>query len=155
MEKRKNSRFPKEAYIAITTVYEQLKGIKLQGSEHLPIQQATKTMFMNERTIKEIVGCMEVCNERYSEWTMNTVKMKMAEFVAGNLKLEKLKKFYYNNQRAIMKFGKVMIQCSDGELREYNDLISKLEVREESISWPKTKSEEDMESYFASKIKIN
>ena len=155
MDTRKNTKFPKEAYAGVIDEYEKLKGIKLQGSEHLPIQQAIKTMFMNERTIKEIVGCMDICNERYSEWTMNTVKMKLPEFVAGNLEMTKLKTFYYENQRAIMKFGKVMIQCSDGELRGFNDLVSKLEVREESISWPKTKSEEEMETYFASKININ
>lgn len=85
--KRTEQSFKKEEYNSILEEYQKLKGIKLQGAEFLPYQQAIKTMFMSGRTKDNIIACMKWLAEGREEWmenwTIKTAKMKMPEFIAG------------------------------------------------------------------------
>jgi len=89
--KRKSFKYPKEWYNQVITKYQLLKGIQLQGEEFKPIQQVCKTMFMSNRTPKQIISCMEWIanseNEAYQSWTIRTIKIKLPEFLAGKLNL--------------------------------------------------------------------
>ena len=42
-------------------------------------------MFENGRTVEQIIQTMHSCQELYEDWTMNTVRMKIADVVAGKL----------------------------------------------------------------------
>jgi len=89
--KRKSFKYPKEWYNQVITKYQFLKGIQLQGEEFKPVQQVCKTMFMSNRTPKQIISCMEWIanseNEAYQSWTIRTIKIKLPEFLAGKLNL--------------------------------------------------------------------
>ena len=81
-QNRKTTSFKKEDYKQIMDEYELLKGISLQGSEYLPIQQAIKTMFLDGRSKEDIIQVMRmVAKQDYLDWTIRTVKMKMPEFI--------------------------------------------------------------------------
>lgn len=93
--KRKDITFKSEDYKKVIAKYEKLKGVKFQGREYEPIQQEVKTMFLSGRQAKDIVACMEwfaemaAKGEKNYEWTANwtikTVRFKIAEFLAGRL----------------------------------------------------------------------
>jgi hypothetical protein len=92
---RKDNKFKKEDYDEIIKEYQTIKGITLQGNEFLPVQQAIKTMFVSKRTKEEIINCMKWFDEKSKSddknlvwtknWTINTIKIKMPEFLAGKL----------------------------------------------------------------------
>ncbi len=88
---RKQTVFPAEAYTAVTEAYKRLKGIAPQGDEWKPIQQGIKTMFRSGRSPEEIVRFMEALAQSdltwASSWTLDTVRKKLPEFLAGKLKL--------------------------------------------------------------------
>jgi len=88
-KKRKDFVFPKADYDKVIKEYEQLKNIKHQGDEYKPVQQAIKTMFKSGRTVADIITCMRWFGgsreEWTNNWTINTVKKKMAEFKGGSL----------------------------------------------------------------------
>lgn len=88
--KRKDIEFSKEDYKKVVSAYENLKGIKPQGGEYLPIQQTIKTMFMSGRTPEQIISCMEWFAdseaEIWEQWNIKTVKLKLPEFLSGKLK---------------------------------------------------------------------
>jgi len=89
--KRKNLKYPKDDYNKIINAYQELKNIKLKGPEFSPIQQAIKTMFMSGRSVKEIIACMEFMAEDdflKDKWTIRTIRLKIPEFMAGNLEEE-------------------------------------------------------------------
>ena len=52
-------------------------------------------MFLSDRTPEQIIGCMEALEksgeEWTSNWTMDTVRRKLPEFVAGRLFVTKHK----------------------------------------------------------------
>ena len=77
--------FPKENYIKITEAYKSIKGVEPQGNEWLPIQQEIRIMFENGRTVEQIIQAMHTCQELYEDWTMNTVRMKIADIVANRI----------------------------------------------------------------------
>lgn len=86
---RKDESYPKEDYDEIIERFQELKGMKLSGSEFKPIQQDIKTMFMNGREKGDIMDLMEWLEENdqawSKNWNMGTVKKKIPEWVAGNL----------------------------------------------------------------------
>jgi len=85
--KRRKISFKKKDYNLILEEYQRLKGISLQGEERRPVEQAIKTMFMSQRTPKQIIACMKwlasLPEEWAQKWTINTVRKKLPEFVAG------------------------------------------------------------------------
>lgn len=86
--KRDQIKFSQKDYEKVINTYQEIKGIKLVGNEFLPVQQAVKTMFMCERKPSEIIQCMKwMSKDRFYKlsWTINTVKMKLPEFLAGKL----------------------------------------------------------------------
>jgi len=89
--KRSTTKYPPEDYTTVTEAYKRLKGVTPQGDEWRPIQQTIKSMFMDGRTIEQIVGFMEALSTSQLEWaqnwTMRTVRMKLPEWVAGKLDL--------------------------------------------------------------------
>jgi len=104
--KRASSTYPKKWYNDCIATYQRLKGIKLQGDEYKPVQQALKTMFMSGRKPDDIIRCMEflAADKFYrAVWTINTVKLKLPEFLAGALdperylSQEELKELYYQS----------------------------------------------------------
>lgn len=87
---RNNISYKKEDYNTIIDKYQQLKEVTLVGDEFLPIQQSIKTMFRSGRKPKEIIDCMKFFassnEEIWQQWTINTVKIKLPEFLSGKLK---------------------------------------------------------------------
>lgn len=91
--------FPRSDYIKIHEAYEKYKGIIPRGKEWDPIDRDIKLMFRSERTPEQIISFMDwfawaveasVGGVRKYEWvrgwTIKTVRMKIAEFVAGKFK---------------------------------------------------------------------
>jgi hypothetical protein len=89
--KRSEKSFPPENYTTVTEAYKTLKGVEPQGDEWKPIQQTVKSMFLDGRTVDQIVGFMQALTDSPLEWTdnwtMKTVRMKLAEWLAGKLDL--------------------------------------------------------------------
>jgi hypothetical protein len=91
---RKSVKFPEEWYTKVLASYQTLKGIALQGNEFQPVRQTIKTMFLSGRTPSEIADCMRFFQSSvegdpssiWAQWNINTVKMKLPEFLAGKLK---------------------------------------------------------------------
>lgn len=85
--KRKNISFKRKDYSLVLEAYQRLKGIRLQGEEYKPVKQAIKSMFLSGRTPEQIIDCMEwfasLKEDWAKNWTINTVRKKMPEFVAG------------------------------------------------------------------------
>lgn len=78
--KRKGVKFPAKDYTRILGEYQRLKEMKLQGSEYQPVKQTIKTMFMDGRSVEQILAVMRYVAELdYSDWTIRTVKMKLPE----------------------------------------------------------------------------
>lgn len=77
--------FPRESYDQVTEAYKAIKGVQPQGKEWLPIQRDIKLMFESGRTPEQIIEAMHVCREKYDDWTMTTVRMKIADISAGQL----------------------------------------------------------------------
>jgi len=89
--KRKEIKFPKEDYERVLNKYQKLKGIELKGKEFDPIIQEIKTMFMSERKPEEIIACMDWMNEDefyQNKWTIKTIRLKLPEYLSGNLEEE-------------------------------------------------------------------
>ncbi len=88
---RKQIKFPKESRIKVEKSYKTLRKIEPQGKEWLPIQQTIKTMFMSNRSVKDIIGCMAWLagnSEEWMEnWTIRTVKLKMPFYIANREKI--------------------------------------------------------------------
>ncbi len=92
---RKEITFNNDDYKKVIVSYEELKGIKFQGPEYKPIQQDIKTMFLSNRKPEEIIRCMKWFKEKseseerkyewVKSWTIRTIKLKIAEFLAGKL----------------------------------------------------------------------
>lgn len=92
---RKEMKFKPDDYNKVIAFYEQLKEVKFQGREYKPIQQDIKTMFMSGRKPDEIIRCMKWFKEKsengekkyewVGSWTIKTIRLKIAEFLAGKL----------------------------------------------------------------------
>ena len=90
---RKDITFKRRAMDQVAQAYQKIKGINPQGKEWFPILQSIKTMFMSGRRPEEIISFMKWLNESEEEWTrnwtINTVRLKLPEFLAGKLQKEK------------------------------------------------------------------
>lgn len=92
---RKSTSFLKSDYERVIKKYEELKGVQFNGNEYLPIQQAIKSMFISKRSADDIIRCMKWFSEKAKSgdrkyiwtenWTIKTIKIKIAEFLAGKL----------------------------------------------------------------------
>ena len=92
---RKSIKFPKSDYDRVIKKYEELKGVQFSGKEYEPIQQSIKTMFMSSRSADDIIRCMGWFAEKSKSgdkkyvwtenWTINTIKIKLPEFLAKKL----------------------------------------------------------------------
>lgn len=91
--KRRRRVFPKAHYNLILREYQRLKGIKLGGYEAKPILQAVKSMFLDNRTVEQIIHCMRWFAKSKQEWTkywtIHTIQKKLPEFLAGKLEERK------------------------------------------------------------------
>jgi biotin operon repressor len=85
-------KYPKEEYTKVLNAYQKIKEVKLQGAEFLPIMREIKIMFKSARKADEIIEALEVCNDNYEDWSMNTVRMKIADVISGKLKSKTHKK---------------------------------------------------------------
>ncbi len=92
---RNSVKYNQEDYDEILDAYQDIKGVDLNGPEYAPRQQTIKTMFMAGREPEQIISFMEWLDDSDEEWTNNwtlkTVKQKIPEFVAGELKGRKSK----------------------------------------------------------------
>ena len=77
--------FPREEYVKVTEAYKRIKQVSPAGDEWLPIAREIKLIFKATRTAEEIIKTMEICETNYDDWSMNTVRMKIADVVSGNL----------------------------------------------------------------------
>lgn len=92
---RKSFTFSKKDYDEILEKYQQLKGIQLQGKEFEPVMQNIKTMFMSQRSVKDIIACMEWFAEKAEtedreyfwtkNWTIKTIRLKLPEFLGQKI----------------------------------------------------------------------
>jgi len=98
--KRKEVSFKKSEMDRVIKAYEKLKGVQFNGREYLPIQQAIKTMFMSNRSADDIINCMRWFAEKAKSgekeyiwtknWTINTIKIKLPEFLSSKLEEEEI-----------------------------------------------------------------
>ena len=77
--------YPKEQYQLITAAYKEIKGVAPQGDEWLPILREIKLNFKAGRTVEEVINTMRVCEANYPDWSMGTVRLKIADVVSGKL----------------------------------------------------------------------
>ena len=84
-DKFETNKYPKEDYKQVLDNYQRIKNLKLQGDEFLPPMAEIKRMFKSARTVKQIIETMEICEDNYEDWSMNTVRMKIADVVGGKL----------------------------------------------------------------------
>lgn len=84
-DKFETDKYPKENYIKVLSEYQKIKDIKLQGDEFLPPMREIKIMFKSGRTVDQIIETMGICEDNYDDWSMNTVRMKIADVVGGKL----------------------------------------------------------------------
>ena len=90
--------FPKADYDRVIKAFQRYKGVGLVGPEIPQHLRAVKTMFKAGRKPKEIIAFMKWLHDHEDDertpwvktWTIWTVQKKMAEFVAGKLKLKNL-----------------------------------------------------------------
>lgn len=77
---RKIISFKREDYLKVLEEYQKLKKMELQGKEFDPVMQTIKTMFLSGRNADQIIAVMGyIAHQDYIDWTIRTVKMKMAE----------------------------------------------------------------------------
>jgi hypothetical protein len=128
--KRKQTSYPKEWYMQVIDAYEGIKGVKFSGSEYMPLQQECKTMFLNGREVKDIIGCMKAFNSTFPDWTLKTVRMRIAEYVAGRIKDEGADEKYRQEQIKKQEEMKNMKgkPLPDWLLKQRNELAKKLSI---------------------------
>lgn len=90
-DKFETDKYPKENYKKVLDNYQRIKDLKLQGDEFLPLMAEIKRMFKSNRTVDQIIEAMETCNDLYEDWSMNTVRMKIADVVAGKIRPKNFK----------------------------------------------------------------
>jgi hypothetical protein len=95
---RRRVSFKREDYNLVLKEYQRLKGITLQGQEYRLVEQTIKTMFLSDRTPKQIISCMQwlasLKEDWAKNWTINTVRKKLPEFVAGKFNKAKDSELY-------------------------------------------------------------
>lgn len=89
--KRSSFSVPADVMTDLVDSYKRLKGIELHGDEHLPVQQAMKSMLRDGNTPEQIKSLMEALSSATVEWaqgwTYLTVRRKLPEWRAGKLRL--------------------------------------------------------------------
>jgi hypothetical protein len=85
-------RFPAEWYRQNETDYQEIKGVTLNGPEFGPFQRDLKLIYKAGHTPDEVRALMlalEKSEEAWTDsWTVKTVRMKIAEWKAGKLRLK-------------------------------------------------------------------
>jgi len=82
-DKPKRETVKKEDLDHLTEGYAARKGVRPQGDEWKPIQQAFRHMLLDGNTVEQIEGCEDaIVNEGWT-WTINTVRHWMPDFRAG------------------------------------------------------------------------
>jgi transcription elongation factor Elf1 len=80
--KRQDKQFSMDDYKKVISAYEEAKETKFTGKEYDPIMQSVKTMFLNGRTVQQIVATIEWLKDNAEyEWSMKTVTNKIAEIL--------------------------------------------------------------------------
>lgn len=101
-EQREAIKFPAENYTMVINGYKKYKQVGLVGPEVLRAKRAIKQMFLAQRTPKQILDCMKFFAEHKKDkgfewlrsWTLETVMKKIPEFLAGQLKSERMEDQY-------------------------------------------------------------
>jgi len=103
--KRKEFKVENGTYKEITDLYQELKGIKLEGAEFGEVKRAIKTMLYSGRTKQNIINFMKFCAKVcegiregdeevikkfgwLENWTILSIRRKMPEFLAGKFSLD-------------------------------------------------------------------
>ena len=101
-KKNKKVKFPKENYTLVLQAFKKYKGVALYGPEIAQHLRAIKTMFKSNRKPKEAIDFMRWLSAHEQDsntpwvknWTIWTVQKKLAEFLAGKLKVRSLEDQY-------------------------------------------------------------
>lgn len=105
VKSRREQQFAQSDYKDIIDKYIEVKEIQPKGNEYAPIQQAIKSMFMNDRTPEQIIATIEYLGEQEEyEWTINTVKNKIAE-ILPMLNLKPMKPMSEEDMRLLRGVG--------------------------------------------------
>ena len=84
-------RFPAEWYRQSEKDYQVIKGVTLTGPEFGPLQRDLKLIYQaghEPDVVRQLMLAFEDSAEKWTDgWTIGTVRMKLAEFVAGKLVL--------------------------------------------------------------------
>ena len=81
--KRQDTSFKQEDYNKIFDVYKKVKEIEISGKEYQPLQQSIKTMFLNGRTLDQIIKAIEWLGDNAEyEWTLKTLTTKIPEILS-------------------------------------------------------------------------
>jgi len=87
--KEKVISFKQEDYDHVLADYQRLKGIILKGKEIIRFKSSVKDMFLSDRSVEDIIGCMKYLNSDdflKDKWQITTVQKRLPEFVAGKTK---------------------------------------------------------------------
>jgi len=107
IKNRRSEIFPQEDYKRIINTYIKVKDIHPKGNEYAPIQQNIKTMFLNGRIPDEIIAVINWMGENADyEWTINTVKNKIAE-ISPQLHFEPIKEVSEQDKK-LLKIGGIV-----------------------------------------------
>jgi DNA-binding MarR family transcriptional regulator len=82
----------KEQLDHLTEAYAELRGVRPQGKEWLPIQQGVRQALLDGNTVEQIEGCMRQLAALGWTWTINTVRRWLPDYRAG--KLQELRSEY-------------------------------------------------------------
>lgn len=84
-------RFPAEWYRQNEEDYQQIKGLQLSGPEFGPLQRDLKLIYKaghKPADVRRFMEALERSDEDWTDnWTIKTIRMKLAEWKAGKLKL--------------------------------------------------------------------
>jgi len=84
---RHKVKFPVEWYRQASSVYMHLKGLTLSGPEFDPLYHELKTIYLAGHHVTEVTGMMWwLHNERWPNWKLRTIRMRIAEWKADQLK---------------------------------------------------------------------
>jgi DNA-binding MarR family transcriptional regulator len=78
-------KMPGEVLTRLTETYADLKGIRPQGEEWLPIQQGFRLAWRDGNTEEQILGCMNRIVSLGWPWTINTVRKWLPDFRANGM----------------------------------------------------------------------
>lgn len=128
-KKRKDINYPKALLNELANYYADRKGIKPQGNEWLPIQQAIKTILMNGRTDQDIKDFIFWLSTNWLHWDINTVRTRMPEFISGAIKGDASKVNPIVNDPTFKRYQEIYGRGDDWAVRAKMDLLPRLESK--------------------------